>query len=218
MVALVDAAGGAAAAPDGCPGAEQRLGDISERLRADARAARRWRWGWGLGYTAAAFGQGGLALTRDDRGERAELYVGAGKSALGLIPGLLVPVPAIADSSTLDQRLAAPAGDTRCSLLVEAESLLRRNAEDQAFARGWLAHALTVAANGGGLLVVGLGYQRWLTGVAGALVGTAIGELQIFTRPSGALHGQGRSPPRWALVPVLGPGEVGVRWAGELLF
>lgn len=200
-----------------CSGADERLAFVSSRLHADAHDARVWAWGWGLGFTALALGQAGLALTRDDRGERAELLVGAGKSALGLVPVLFVPVPAVRDAGALDGRLVvapASAEDGRCALLPEAEGLLRRSADDEAFARGWLAHVLAVAVNGGGLLIVGFGYDRWATGTIGALVGTVVGEIQIFTRPTGALRGRRDYEGRWAVTPMLERDAAGVRLAG----
>jgi len=198
-----------------CADSEERLGFVSERLRADARDARVWQWGWGLGFSALAVGQAGLALTRSDRGERAELYVGAGKSVLGLVPVLLVPVPAMRDAGVIDGQLAAAAGgDGRCALLPEAELSLGRSADDEAFARSWLAHTATVAVNGGGLLLVGIGYHRWVTGSVGAVVGTVIGEIEIFTRPTGALLGRRGYQDRWMVAPLVERDAYGIRVAG----
>ena len=187
-----------------CGDAEQRLAFVSEHLRADAHDARVWTWGWGLGFSALAAGQAGLAFTRSDRGERAELFVGAGKSLLGLVPVLALPVPARRDAGAVDARIAASAdSDTRCAAVAEAEQSLRRSADDEAFARGWLAHLATVAVNAGGLLIVGAGYGRWGTGTAGALVGTLVGEINIFTRPTGALRGQRAYEGRWSVAPLV---------------
>jgi hypothetical protein len=92
--------------------------------------------------------------------------------------------------------------------------LLDRSADDEAFAGGWLAHAANVAVNGGGLLIVGFGYRRWTTGAVGALIGTAIGEVQVFTRPTSALRGRRSDQARWSLAPLLDRGAVGIRLAG----
>lgn len=212
---VVTSAAARAAHGQGCDGAEERLAVVHGRLRADAHAARIWAWGWGLGFTALAAAQAGLALTRDDAGERAELYVGAGKTVLGLVPVLFVPVPATRDVGVLEGHLAARSdGEGGCALLPEAELMLRRSADDEAFARGWLAHFATIAVNGGGLLIVGLGYHRWVTGTVGAIVGTAVGELQIFTRPAGALRSPRGFEGRWAVAPMLERGTAGVLVAG----
>jgi hypothetical protein len=213
LVVVLATSGSARA--QGCEGAERRLAVIHSLLRADAHDARIWAWGWGLGFTALAAAQAGLALTRDDAGQRAELFVGAGKTVLGLVPVLFVPVPARRDAGVLEGRLAARAeGEGGCALLPEAELMLRRSADDEAFARSWLAHVATIAVNGGGLLIVGLGYHRWVTGTVGALVGTAVGELQIFTRPEGALRSLRSFEGRWAVAPMLARGAAGVLVAG----
>lgn len=204
-----------AAGAQSCRDGGERLAFVGQRLRDDARDARLWAWGWGLGYAALTVGQAALGASRSDRGQRAELYVGAGKSALGLIPVLLVPVPARRDAAELDARIAAaPDADARCTLIADGEAALRRSADDEAFARSWLAHAATVAVNGGGLLIVGLGYGRWATGTAGALIGTLVGEIQIFTRPTGALRGERAYEARWSVVPLITRDAAGLQLAG----
>jgi hypothetical protein len=175
---------GTRAFADECPDAEAHVAFVRDRLDGDAHDGRMWRWGWGLGYAALALGQVGLALTREDEGEQVELYVGAGKSFLGLIPVVLLPMPALEDAGKVRVE-----GD-RCAARLEASRLLARSAEDEAFNRSWLAHTGNVAVNVGGLLIVGVGYDRWLTGTLGAVVGIAVGELQIYTRPTGSLRGR----------------------------
>jgi hypothetical protein len=174
---------------------EARLARAQAALERDARHGRLYTWGWGLGYGAVTLGGVGLALYLDDEGESVEQWVGAGKSFLGLATVLLQPVPARRDAPALRARLAEP-GVGRCRLAEEAEAMVRGNARDQRFARSWLAHAGTVAVNAGGLLIVGLGYDRWLTGSLAAALGIVVGEAQIWTRPSASLQ--------VGLVPVVG--------------
>jgi hypothetical protein len=211
LAALVALAVPAHARAQSCAGVDERLSFVRERLRADAHDARVWAWAWGVGFTALALGQAGLALTRDDRGERAELYIGAGKTVLGLVPVLFVPVPAVRDAPALEARLAGQGAEARCALLPAAELMLERSADDEAFGRGWLAHAATFAVNAGGLLIVGFGYHRWVTGAVGAVVGTAVGELQIFTRPTGALDARRGTQGRWTVAPLLERNVAGIR-------
>jgi hypothetical protein len=195
-----------------CDDPAARLSFVSDRLHADARHARVWTWSWSAAYTGLAAGQIGLAQTRADAGERAQLYVGAGQSLLGLLPVLFVPVPALGDAGRLDARLAAaPAADERCALMPEAERLLARSADDEAFARSALAHALTVAVNAGGLLIVGLGYHRWAPAAGGALIGVAIGELTIFTRPAAALDARRSDGARFGVAPLFDAHAAGAR-------
>jgi hypothetical protein len=196
-----------------CIEAAQRLGHVRQQLNQDAVDGRRWTAGWAIGLGSVALGGASLALTRSDRGERAELLVGAGKSVLGLVPLFLRPVPAIRDAAKLGPR-ANETADDDCAALPEAEALLRRSADDEAFARGWLSHSLALAINAGGLLIVGLKYDRWRTGIAGALIGAAVGEAQIFTRPSAALRSRQPHGRAWRAGPLLRPGTVGMQIVG----
>ena len=88
--------------------------------------------------------------------------------------------------------------------------MLDASAKNEAFARGWLGHTLNVLVNGGGMLIVGIGYDRWLTGALGAAAGIAIGEVQIFTRPSASLKGQAEYHRTWTVAPTVGADSAGV--------
>jgi hypothetical protein len=92
----------------------------------------------------------------------------------------------------------------RCAVVAEAEKMLAASVADEAFNRGFLAHAGNVLVNGGGLLIIGIGYDRWLTGALGTAVGIAVGELQIFTRPTASLRGSAGYHARWTVAPVVG--------------
>jgi hypothetical protein len=71
-----------------------------------------------------------------------------------------------------------------------------------------------VLVNGGGLLVIGLGYDRWVTGTIGTIVGIAVGELQIFTRPTGSLRGRDAYRARWTVAPVVSADSAGLQLVG----
>jgi hypothetical protein len=201
--------------PAGCADAEARLAFVHERLDADAHAARRWMWEWTIAYGGLALGQAGIALFRDDPGERAELYVGAAKSLLGLVPVLGLQVPALRDSGRLHARVDAPGAESeRCAAVAEAERMLAASAADEAFNRGFLAHAGNVLVNGGGLLIIGLGYDRWVTGAIGTVVGISIGELQIFTRPTASLRGASEYRARWMVTPTVSSESAGLQVVG----
>jgi hypothetical protein len=195
-----------------CIEADARIAFVQERLDSDDRDARRWMWEWGIAYGALTLGQAGLALTRDDEGERVELYVGAAKSALGLVPVLGLQVPALRDAARLRARVGEP---DRCAVADDAAKFLAASADDEAFNRGFLAHAGNVLVNGGGLLIIGLGYDRWVTGTIGTAVGIAIGELQIFTRPTASLRGQGNYAVRWSVAPVVSAEVTGMALVGS---
>jgi hypothetical protein len=212
LLLLLGRVASAAEEPAGCTDAEARTAFVRERLAADDPDARRWMWEWGIAYTALALGQAGIALTRDDPGERADLYVGAAKSVLGLVPVLLIQVPALRDHARLEARLAA--GDDKCAVAGDAERMLLASAKDEAFNRGFVAHAGNVLVNVGGLLVVGFGYDRWATGSVGAAIGIAIGELQIYTRPVASMRGLDEYRTKWTVAPMVTGAATGVQLLG----
>ncbi len=200
-----------------CPDADARLSYIQDRLDVDARNARYWVLGWTIGYSTVAVGQLTVGLLLDEPADQAEMFVGAGKSVLGLVPVLLKPVPARKDAGRLRRTLAeTPAGPARCALVAEAEAMLRKSAEDEAFARGWLAHTLTVVVNGGGLAIMHFGYDRLdLKNVGAALLGVAVGELAIFTRPSASLRAWRAYPAMtFSVTPMVGGDTTGLWLSG----
>jgi hypothetical protein len=213
------ATGVARADEGGCENVDARLAFIRERLAADDHDSRRWMWAWTIAYGGLALGQAGLALTRDDEGEQVELYVGAAKSLLGLVPVLGLQNPALGNASKLEARVAevSTGGATeaeRCAVVAEAEKMLDASADDEAFNRGFLAHTGNVLVNGGGLLVIGIGEGRWVTGAIGTAVGIAVGELQIFTRPTASLRGRDGYRARWTVAPLVTGETTGVQVVG----
>jgi hypothetical protein len=184
---------------------EARIARAQAALDRDAKNGRLHYWIFSVGYGVATAGGVGLGLYLDDEGEKVEQFVGAGKSFLGMVTVLLRPVPAIDDAPRLRARLAED-GVGRCRLADEADALVRESAADERFSRSWLAHAGTIVVNGGGLLIVGIGYDRWLTGSIGAAVGVLAGEAQIFTRPTSSL--------RLTLTPVVTPTMTGLGISG----
>jgi hypothetical protein len=202
-----------------CQDVDARLSFVRERLAADDHDSRRWMWAWGIAYSGLALGQAGLALTRDDEGEQVELYVGAAKSLLGLVPVLGLQNPALGNASRLEARVAAvstggASAAERCAVVTEAEQMLDASADDEAFNRGFLAHTGNVLVNGGGLLIIGIGYDRWLTGAIGTAVGIAVGELQIFTRPTASLRGRAGYHAKWTVAPMVTGAATGLQLVG----
>jgi hypothetical protein len=190
---------------------DEHLDRVASRLRSDAHRGRIHQWGWAAGNGAVAIGLLGVGLTADDEGARAEAYFGSGGSVLAaVLPLLFQRVPAIADSPRLDRALAeTPAGPERCALVVEADRMLARSARDERFARGFVSHAGNVLINAVGWVIVGLGWDRWKTGGLGALLSIAAGEIQIYTRPTGAMREWDRRG-EWTVAPMIGGSQTGL--------
>lgn len=170
-----------------------RLHWIDAELARGARPARLWVWGWGI-----ALGVGTIAnlapvpYVRAD--ERVDWYTGAVTTGVGIVPLLVAPPKIIADSRELHASLGTHTsfgGDAEpqdtCRLLADAETRLVRDAENQADGRRWWVHAGNVLLNAGVGLFLIVGFHHWGAGLWNAASGAAIGEIIIFTQPTGAI-------------------------------
>ncbi len=177
-----------AAASDAC---EARVRAIDDALEDDARRTRIWWWSWMAAGTALLGGQAALAAATTGN-TRNDFILGA--SASVFIPTVLLTHPpgVLSDAPRLQLRLAQTRVDGRlgdpCLALPRALELLHRDAQDEGFSKAWFAHAFVIGGNIALGLILGLGFGDWLGFAKQAVGGSAVGELQIWTLPGGALH------------------------------
>jgi hypothetical protein len=164
-----------------------RLGWIDTRLAYTAHRARLWKWGWGIGIGVATLANlAPLPFVAAD--ERIDWYTGAASTVVGIVPLVIAPLDVIDDSAALRARLALPAADRDlCRDLAFAESLLIRDAENQADGQRWWLHVGNVLLNAGVGLFLGLGFHHWKAGAFNFATGAVIGEAIILTQPTGSI-------------------------------
>jgi hypothetical protein len=108
---------------------------------------------------------------------------------------LLHPPLVLDDAAALDDRLQATTANSAlgdaCIALERASELLERDARDEAFATGWLAHTFVIGGNIGVGLLLGIAFHDWWGAAKQAVGGSAVGELQILTLPVGVLKARG---------------------------
>jgi len=171
-----------------CPGDPPALEAISPaareayltaRLEASLPAGRRWSWTWGTVDGALAVGQVIAGTRTASAGERAVLLAGAATSAAGVAQIVLLPV-------AIPPPQPAPGADP-CTNVRTLERALERGAENQAIGSGPLAHVGNFLINAAlGAAALAAAGPR-----AGALtfgLGTALGEAQIRTQPTGLVR------------------------------
>jgi len=188
----------------------ERLDFLATTLEDEGAAARRWTFVWGATYaglTAVQLGVMGLF----DKADQPDWYWGALSSGVGVAFTVFGPLRVASEGTPFAQRARRQglSDQETCQLLVEGEKMLREDADSESFNRSWFIHVGNVLFNAGFGLILGLGYGHWTSGIINALVGTAIGELTIFTMPNQLIPGWSKyrgAPVTFHLVPTAGPG------------
>lgn len=200
---------------------EERLRFLSQLLEEESRRAHTWTLGWGATYGVMTVAQ--LAVmplfpkVELENGKptqpQSDWYWGAVSTAVGVAFTLLDPPEVLEAGPIFAQRARAVTPEGTCALIAEGERLLEAGAEHEQGGVQWYIHAANVLFNVGLGLVLGLGYERWTSGVVNTLTGAAIGEATIFTSPTQLVSGWkkyrlGEAPPAvtFQVVPNAGPG------------
>jgi hypothetical protein len=179
---------------------KERLGFITDALKAGQPRAGTWYYGWTAAYGAGAVVLGFLAgshwhdtklegtETVADREFAEGMLVGGATFALGVGGMLIDPfVPARAP-----RKLAAlPEGSPveRAAKLKRAEDLLRECAARERRGRSLTTHLLNLGANAAGAVVTKFGFnQSWGSALVSFALGEGVSLLNIFTQPTRATH------------------------------
>lgn len=201
---------GASAALERASTAE-RLDFIRTRLRAERRSMRKWKLAWSLTIAGIGLTQLGLALIWEDEVDLKvitldedydiDFYAGAIRSVIGSSSMWLFPKPRI---------YLAPSSGDDCEALAAAEKALQKSASSTKAGRGFIKHAGVVALNLAYILTIGLAFDRWQSAILGGAGGVVVGEIIIYTQPTGAVDALAdyragdlgtAAPTSWNLVP-----------------
>jgi hypothetical protein len=193
---------------------EERLAFLRARSAPDARRAKIWTGSWIGVYGTLTVGS--LAATAAvPEEERVDYYVSAATSFVGLMAIAVMPLKAMGDAARI-ARLESAGGEV-CARVKEAERLIARDADGEAFGKGALIHAGSYLLNVAAALTLGIGFGHWEAAALNGLGGILIGEVMIWTQPQGAVDtweqyrtGRLESPvprPQLTVVPRLSPTE-----------
>lgn len=172
----------------------------SGELRSEARRAKTWRYTWtaiNAGLTVGAF----AAVPLVSREDRPDFVVSGVGSAVTTLCTWIWPLRVEAAADELD---ALPPADLAQRLRLRDES-----ARDERERIRWPWHVANVGLATVGGAVIAFGYQHYLSGALTALAGSALGEVQLFTQPTGLLEERAtglRLVPRLSLSPRFGSG------------
>lgn len=162
--------------------AEVRLRFLKQRLDSQVTRGKLWMGLWGGAYGLLTVGQMGVTGYVGEE-QKKDLYVGSAAALVGTLTVLLASPKVIAGTEALEKELAT-AKDV-CEQVALAERTVHTLAEDQRVAKKPVAHIGNVIFNIGLGLIVGLGFGHWTAAIINTLVGIAVGEALIFSRPSG---------------------------------
>jgi|GEM_PF-668809 len=168
---------------------ERRLAFIRARMQHDAWRARQWSSAFGTSYAVLTGASGVVVPLMKDRAAVPDVLVGGASSIVGFALIAVAPLKVIFDREELEARLAAAGPDRdRCAVLASAEAMLIADAKNERFGRSWLIHSGNVLVGVGAMLVLGLGYDRWESGIINGVASVAIGEVMILTQPHGLVR------------------------------
>jgi hypothetical protein len=188
---LVSPRGGLPQVPADLPPAVRQLdeAEVDERLaflveRLDHRRDWAWYWqnGWTVFYGLGIVIQGTRAGLTDHEGKQADFTVSAVKAIGGTANLLLRPIQAQHGADRVRELPDATVDDRR-RRLVMAEEQLRINAEEAKNRWHWIRHALNVAVNAAGAVIVWKGFDDRTRAWRSFGVGTAVGEAMILSAP-----------------------------------
>lgn len=159
-----------------------------------------WWYGWMGVYSGTAALSFGIGLTSDDDTVKITQIISGVQSVIGLAGLALSPMPTAYAGDYL-RSIPDSAPDEKNRKLNEGERLLKNTAEVQEFGSSWITHLLNFTVGASGALVIWKIYDDEIEEAGGDpdkealynfLLSFAIGELQIFTQPTGGIKSWNR--------------------------
>ncbi len=203
--------------------AQERLDYLARAFDEEVYDTNLWSWTLGSAYTVGAVTQAAMIPVFPGHSTNVDLSVGAVSMGAGAL--LLWGLPLQITLPLRASRRHWNEGD-RCAALARAEQTLRSVQKDQAQATGITPHIISIAANIGIALILGVGYDHWKTGLISGIIGIGLGEGNALTQPSnlgdvlaryrsGQLDRTAVAPPKlaWGIAPSVGPQMGGATFA-----
>jgi hypothetical protein len=168
---------------------------LADAVDDEIKGLRIWSLSWGSIYGATAVGSAVAAANVHGSGTQIDLTIGAIGAGIGALSFFVLPLRLIHPLTKLRDNWNDP---NRCRILHKV-------AEEEVLGKSWLGHVGNVAVNAAILLTLGLGFHRWQTGFISAGVGLAVGELTLWSQPTGLPRAlNGAMTPQIHPVPIVG--------------
>jgi hypothetical protein len=172
---------------------KERLGFITDALRAGQPHAKTWLYGWLAGYSVGAVTMGilsgpvwepnGETLLPVDESGAQDMLVGSATLLLG-VAGLVIDPFTPATASRKLRSLPEANAAERLAKLRQAETILRECARREKNGRSMATHLLNAGVNAAAGVVTAAAFKRpWTDGLITFATGEAVSLLNIFTQP-----------------------------------
>jgi len=159
---------------------DRRLTFLTERLDERRLHAALWKYGW-IGIDSAGGIASAVRAGFDDGSRRVNDISQAGKAVIGVAYLLLNPMPGV-DGADPVRAMPAASREDKLARLARAEEILAREAERAHDRTSWLLHLGNVFVNAAASAPV-LAYGNDGLALQSFLIGTGVGELQIWSQP-----------------------------------
>lgn len=166
---------------------DARLEFLHGRLSSEQRSAFLWCYGWTIGYSIGVAAQGALYFASTDEDIKAQAWVSAAGTAIGLISQLSNWLPAVSAADRLEGFERASDSE-KLILLERAEDSLKKSAEIEAFGRTWLMHAGSLLIATATSAVLWFRYDLRSEAITNFATSIAVGEANIWTQPTAAIN------------------------------
>lgn len=164
-----------------------RLSTLRSMLDNDQKGAGLWWYGWLGIYCVATIGQGAVACISNDKTIKENMTLGAGTTFFGIVGQFITPLkPNYIDIQI--ERLKNLSKEERLIKLIQAEKMLKDQAEYAKIGKSWEPHVLGGVVNMTSGLITWLGYKRSLwDGIENFALNTVVTEIQIWSQPTKAM-------------------------------
>lgn len=152
-------------------------------LESEAQRARAWRYTWS-GVNAGLMLGSFVAVPLVERESRPDWIVSGVGSGVTLLATWFFPLR-VEDAA--DELAALPPAERKLRLAA----LLRESALDERERVTWPWHVANLGLSAAGGAVIAFGFDHYLSGALTAVGAAALGELQLFTQPTGLAEGCG---------------------------
>lgn len=177
--------------PDSSTASDEQMELIRGMMNETRLSNGLWWYGWMGIYGTLAGASFAVAATTEDKVIQITQNVSGVESLIGFAGVMFTPMPPAYATGKLDSMPYGTEAERQAKLRA-AEEYLHETAQTQELGKSWITHVLNITVNAAGGAVIWKGYGNEIRrhngdpleeGLINFILGTLIGEIQIFTQP-----------------------------------